>query len=161
MATKPAKREITRSRTGCWTCRARRKKCDETRPVCRTCAGLDIACEGYGVRLKWTVHRKARVPFNTPRSAAVRAVKPSKKRSAQSPGCYDFSLSPSPSPSPEEKAAHEELLRQHLTAATVDSLSLLEREVLYDCAFDSDPRCAFQLTMAQSPIGGLQHSARY
>ncbi|KAL2866073.1 Zn(II)2Cys6 transcription factor [Aspergillus lucknowensis] len=43
---------ITRARTGCWTCRARRIKCDETRPVCRRCARLNVSC-GYGLRLTW------------------------------------------------------------------------------------------------------------
>ncbi|KAJ1330848.1 C6 transcription factor Pro1 [Microdochium nivale] len=36
-----------RSLRGCWTCRLRRKKCDETRPVCATCSGLEINCQ-YG-----------------------------------------------------------------------------------------------------------------
>ncbi|KAL4862335.1 hypothetical protein BDV12DRAFT_178977 [Aspergillus spectabilis] len=43
---------ISRARTGCWTCRARRIKCDEARPVCRCCDRLNIPC-GYGVRLIW------------------------------------------------------------------------------------------------------------
>ena len=34
----------TRSSEGCWTCRLRRKKCDETRPTCRTCDALEIDC---------------------------------------------------------------------------------------------------------------------
>ena len=38
MASKP------RSFDGCWTCRLRRKKCDEGRPICNGCAALDIDC---------------------------------------------------------------------------------------------------------------------
>jgi len=34
-----------RSRDGCFTCRLRRKKCSETRPVCIACVSLGIACE--------------------------------------------------------------------------------------------------------------------
>ncbi|KAG5979729.1 hypothetical protein E4U55_004822 [Claviceps digitariae] len=34
----------TRSSVGCWTCRVRRKKCDENRPVCDTCKALEITC---------------------------------------------------------------------------------------------------------------------
>ncbi|KAK4174551.1 fungal-specific transcription factor domain-containing protein [Triangularia setosa] len=34
----------TRSSEGCWTCRLRRKKCDETRPVCEGCDTLGIDC---------------------------------------------------------------------------------------------------------------------
>ena len=29
---------------GCWTCRLRRKKCDEKKPVCGACGTLDIRC---------------------------------------------------------------------------------------------------------------------
>ncbi|KAK3386474.1 fungal-specific transcription factor domain-containing protein [Podospora didyma] len=36
-----------KSFNGCWTCRVRRKKCDETHPVCSTCVGLGIICH-YG-----------------------------------------------------------------------------------------------------------------
>ncbi|KAI8958751.1 fungal-specific transcription factor domain-containing protein [Daldinia sp. FL1419] len=33
-----------RSSNGCWTCRLRRKKCDEKSPVCDVCAALHITC---------------------------------------------------------------------------------------------------------------------
>ncbi|KAK3362466.1 fungal-specific transcription factor domain-containing protein [Lasiosphaeria hispida] len=34
----------TRSSEGCWTCRLRRKKCDEIRPLCDACKDLEIDC---------------------------------------------------------------------------------------------------------------------
>ncbi|KAF9730800.1 hypothetical protein PMIN06_012134 [Paraphaeosphaeria minitans] len=34
-----------RSRTGCFTCRLRRKKCDEAKPSCRACKHLGLQCE--------------------------------------------------------------------------------------------------------------------
>ncbi|KAK3945218.1 fungal-specific transcription factor domain-containing protein [Diplogelasinospora grovesii] len=34
----------SRSNEGCWTCRLRRKKCDELRPLCGVCAALEIDC---------------------------------------------------------------------------------------------------------------------
>ncbi|KIV78694.1 hypothetical protein, variant 1 [Exophiala sideris] len=43
---------ISRSRQGCWTCRARRIKCDERRPVCQRCQRKKLDC-GYEVRLVW------------------------------------------------------------------------------------------------------------
>ncbi|KAL1952477.1 hypothetical protein VTO42DRAFT_5281 [Malbranchea cinnamomea] len=49
----PPKKTGTRSRTGCWTCRARRKKCDEKRPECTPCVNKGLKCDGYGARLKW------------------------------------------------------------------------------------------------------------
>ncbi|WVQ83381.1 hypothetical protein IAT38_005522 [Cryptococcus sp. DSM 104549] len=43
-----------RAKTGCITCRLRKKRCDETKPVCATCSRLGIECMGYGVkRPKW------------------------------------------------------------------------------------------------------------
>lgn len=71
---------ITRARTGCWTCRARRVKCDgqsfreiksyqihtkmiyyflETHPICRRCARKNSPC-GYGIRLVWHEESLAR-----------------------------------------------------------------------------------------------------
>lgn len=42
-----------RSNHGCWTCRLRRKKCDEGRPACTTCASRNITCHGYGDKPGW------------------------------------------------------------------------------------------------------------
>ncbi|KAI2710362.1 transcriptional regulator family: Fungal Specific TF [Penicillium roqueforti] len=50
---------ISRARTGCWTCRARRIKCDETHPICRRCARNNAPC-GYGLRLVWHEESLAR-----------------------------------------------------------------------------------------------------
>ncbi|KUJ15242.1 uncharacterized protein LY89DRAFT_750569 [Mollisia scopiformis] len=42
-----------RSSTGCWTCRLRRKKCDELKPACYRCSKLGLDCEGYSERPAW------------------------------------------------------------------------------------------------------------
>jgi hypothetical protein len=42
-----------RSIYGCWTCRVRKKKCDENRPACSTCVSLKITCYGYGDKPVW------------------------------------------------------------------------------------------------------------
>ncbi|GJD03129.1 transcriptional regulatory protein ume6-like protein [Colletotrichum higginsianum] len=42
-----------RSSEGCWTCRLRRKKCDEARPVCDGCAQLEITCYYSDVKPDW------------------------------------------------------------------------------------------------------------
>lgn len=39
--------------TGCWTCRFRGIKCDDTRPTCTRCRKRRVVCEGYGIRLVW------------------------------------------------------------------------------------------------------------
>ncbi|KAF7548813.1 hypothetical protein G7Z17_g6807 [Cylindrodendrum hubeiense] len=41
-----------RSRTGCHTCRRRKVKCDETKPVCRRCARLSRPCDWSSPRSK-------------------------------------------------------------------------------------------------------------
>ncbi|KAJ5624790.1 hypothetical protein N7510_001099 [Penicillium lagena] len=35
---------IVRVRTGCWSCRRRKKKCDEVRPICGGCTRNDLSC---------------------------------------------------------------------------------------------------------------------
>ncbi|EGE80495.1 OefC protein [Blastomyces dermatitidis ATCC 18188] len=42
-----------RSKTGCITCRRRKKKCDETRPSCLNCQKNAVFCEGYPVKEIW------------------------------------------------------------------------------------------------------------
>ncbi|GKT64289.1 transcriptional regulatory protein ume6 [Colletotrichum tofieldiae] len=42
-----------RSSEGCWTCRLRRKKCDEARPVCDGCAQLEITCYYSDTKPDW------------------------------------------------------------------------------------------------------------
>lgn len=46
----PAK---VRSNAGCWTCRLRRKKCDEQRPVCDACQALEITCHFEDEKPAW------------------------------------------------------------------------------------------------------------
>lgn len=36
---------IVRVRTGCWSCRRRKKKCDEARPICGGCMRNDLGCQ--------------------------------------------------------------------------------------------------------------------
>ncbi|RDW87251.1 hypothetical protein BP5796_02945 [Coleophoma crateriformis] len=42
-----------RSKQGCWTCRLRKKKCDEGHPCCLTCESLSITCYGFGPKPDW------------------------------------------------------------------------------------------------------------
>lgn len=42
-----------RSNAGCWTCRLRRKKCDERRPVCDGCRTLEITCHFDDEKPDW------------------------------------------------------------------------------------------------------------
>ncbi|KAJ6255933.1 hypothetical protein Dda_9224 [Drechslerella dactyloides] len=42
-----------RSKTGCLTCRKRKKKCDEGKPDCNNCGKNGIVCEGYSPKMYW------------------------------------------------------------------------------------------------------------
>jgi len=42
-----------RSRGACWTCRLRRKKCDESTPACLACTSVSIPCYGYDRNPAW------------------------------------------------------------------------------------------------------------
>ena len=48
----PRARLPPRSRTGCWTCRTRKVKCDEGRPICGQCTRLGHNCD-YSPRLSF------------------------------------------------------------------------------------------------------------
>lgn len=39
--------------TGCWTCRARKVKCDLRRPHCERCEKSGLVCGGYDIKLRW------------------------------------------------------------------------------------------------------------
>jgi hypothetical protein len=43
----------TRSTGGCWTCKLRKKKCDEAKPACAICCSLNLECSGYGSKPDW------------------------------------------------------------------------------------------------------------
>ncbi|THV44183.1 hypothetical protein BGAL_0707g00020 [Botrytis galanthina] len=42
-----------RSLKGCWTCRVRKRKCDEKVPICSACESLELECHGYGEQPIW------------------------------------------------------------------------------------------------------------
>ena len=62
-AANAAKQQATkmhrRSRTGCFTCRLRRKKCDEGKPSCRACKHLGLKCE-YKRPMWWSNNEQRR-----------------------------------------------------------------------------------------------------
>ncbi|KAL4795170.1 fungal-specific transcription factor domain-containing protein [Aspergillus venezuelensis] len=50
-------RKHCKTSSGCWTCRARKVKCDEERPSCRECRRGQRECGGYQVRLRWVINK--------------------------------------------------------------------------------------------------------
>ena len=68
-----------RSTKGCWTCRLRKKKCDEVRPGCLRCASVNIECH-YGSKPRW-IENPALGKEELERVKALVGVTASRKRS--------------------------------------------------------------------------------
>ncbi|KAL1980211.1 hypothetical protein VTN96DRAFT_4477 [Rasamsonia emersonii] len=51
-----------RTKTGCMTCRRRKKKCDEQHPACNNCIRGGFLCEGYSSRSTWQKPSNAKGP---------------------------------------------------------------------------------------------------
>lgn len=52
-----------RTKTGCMTCRRRKKKCDETRPECNNCLRGGFVCSGYQQRGQWPKTEQKQPPI--------------------------------------------------------------------------------------------------
>ncbi|RSL85880.1 hypothetical protein CEP51_003107 [Fusarium floridanum] len=50
----------TKSRSGCQVCKAKRLKCDESKPSCQNCKDRNIVCPGYQQTLKWSTKHERR-----------------------------------------------------------------------------------------------------
>ncbi|KND92995.1 Transcriptional regulatory protein moc3 [Tolypocladium ophioglossoides CBS 100239] len=61
-----------RSKTGCITCRKRKKKCDEAKPRCMNCEKNAVVCEGYHEKQIWKSGRE-RIEEGTSRLAGRRS----------------------------------------------------------------------------------------
>lgn len=53
-----------KSRKGCFTCKKRKKKCDETKPICSTCLRLKLKCN-YGIKLNWLNQNQFSIKIQT------------------------------------------------------------------------------------------------
>src|SRR5208282_1368636 len=54
------KKKITRTRTGCQTCRDRKVKCGEEKPSCLKCQRTNLVCPGYAPATIFKAGRKGR-----------------------------------------------------------------------------------------------------
>ncbi|KAJ6088573.1 hypothetical protein N7486_009834 [Penicillium sp. IBT 16267x] len=64
----------TKSRNGCITCKAKRLKCDETKPSCSQCERRKVSCGGYKKDFKWRPFEKTNLAVGR-----LTAITPTKK----------------------------------------------------------------------------------
>ena len=51
-----------RTKTGCGTCRRRKKKCDEAKPKCNNCTRGNFECAGYANKIPWSKEGASKAP---------------------------------------------------------------------------------------------------
>ena len=51
-----------RTKTGCGTCRRRKKKCDEAKPKCNNCIRGNFECAGYANKIPWSKDGASKAP---------------------------------------------------------------------------------------------------
>ncbi|KAF4823010.1 Sterol uptake control protein 2 [Colletotrichum siamense] len=89
---------ISRDRTGCVTCRARRLKCDEKKPSCNNCTRLNLECGGYVTPIKF----KDQTDLWERKQRKKREAKKAASANRQSPSSPAPSRSdPPPAPAPQ------------------------------------------------------------
>lgn len=81
---------MSRSRSGCLTCKRRHRKCDETKPECLQCLGQGIKCAGYNVVLRWDAgiasrrrHTGAPEPSETLHIEPTETISPTRRSSRE------------------------------------------------------------------------------
>jgi hypothetical protein len=98
-------------RTGCKTCKIRRLKCDETRPVCQRCEKARVACDGYSSTNQQTLVAKSK-----PNTVPASTFGPSSKATRGLPLLHPYSGSnPSVSRFVGDEVSHFDFFRHKLT----------------------------------------------
>ncbi|KAE9579574.1 hypothetical protein CGMCC3_g4345 [Colletotrichum fructicola] len=114
---------MSRSRSGCLTCKRRHRKCDETRPDCLQCLGQGIQCEGYNVVLRWDTGIASRgrltgapTPADAPPAKRRRTTLSSRSSSGESPSEKNSDPKPA-APLGREKGRSRELFPRQISLA--------------------------------------------
>ncbi|KAJ5179315.1 hypothetical protein N7492_002525 [Penicillium capsulatum] len=79
IATKPKQ---TKSRNGCITCKAKRLKCDETKPSCDQCQRRKVNCGGYKKDFKWRPFEETNLAVGRPTATKSKDVDASRPASS-------------------------------------------------------------------------------
>ncbi|CAE6453788.1 unnamed protein product [Rhizoctonia solani] len=105
----PTPRMNVRSINGCYTCKNRKKKCDETHPYCLRCIGMGLQCGGYPPLENPDnrgVMKKARtiLPAGAKRGTTFKMVTPGSSKHA----VFHTSSTPSSAVTGQSRTTHEE-----------------------------------------------------
>lgn len=113
---------LLRSKRGCWTCRLRKKRCDESRPHCSTCESLSITCYGFGPKPEWMDDAvKKRQVANNIKDIVKRTSRHKGATQSSSKREVPVRLAPKPSSSPRTGSSSETpSSSQHQTDSTDD-----------------------------------------
>ncbi|KAG5790812.1 hypothetical protein H9Q69_010137 [Fusarium xylarioides] len=88
----------TRNRNGCVTCRARRLKCDETKPECNNCIRLFMPCSGYANQIIFKDQNKLFTHDSPRRTRSGQAIGESSDRRGSVDGVPQSEAAQSPAP---------------------------------------------------------------
>lgn len=77
--------------TGCFTCRLRRKKCDEAKPKCKACRNLGLDCEYK--RPHWWINNENRRQQKEHIKTVIKRTKTNEKNIAAQSACTSLPLS--------------------------------------------------------------------
>lgn len=79
-----------RVRTGCLTCRKRRVKCDESKPICKRCIKANVICDGY--------QKKRFIPSPKPAITTPQQTETETETEAETTSTSDFEFASPSSP---------------------------------------------------------------
>ncbi|KAJ5249093.1 hypothetical protein N7468_000544 [Penicillium chermesinum] len=92
----------TKSRNGCITCKAKRLKCDETKPSCHQCERRKVVCGGYKKDFKWRPFEETNLAVGRP---TPNAAKPKKANHSAQPPITNSNANSFPTPPTTEQSA--------------------------------------------------------
>lgn len=108
-----------RSTKGCWTCRLRKKKCDEVQPGCLRCASVNINCH-YGSKPVW-IEDPVRGKEELDRFKKIVAIAASRKRAEHRARVRSGSISRSESRGQANTAVEDGVVSQQSPSTAIIS----------------------------------------
>ncbi|CUM46652.1 uncharacterized protein AC631_02904 [Debaryomyces fabryi] len=113
-----------KSRNGCLTCKKRRVKCDEQRPVCQKCQHMNLTC-GYATNGNGgSQDEKDPLPINKKRKMSTGSMSPGSESNESSTQQETSSVSPAPNMGSKLGPGAEKIPGNLLNAGNLNNLNL-------------------------------------